>query len=64
MNRFKIGTFNLYNLVLPNVTYYANKKYSQSDYDKKTAWISNQLKSMDLHVLMIRWSGYTRTNPL
>ncbi len=33
-NRFKIGTFNLYNLALPEKQYY-NHQYSKSDYRRK-----------------------------
>ncbi len=47
----KVGTFNLYNLVLPEHEYYGNKKYSQQNFDKKIDWIANQLKTMDCDVV-------------
>jgi hypothetical protein len=43
----KVGTFNTYNLVLPGVTYYTNRKYSQEDYDRKVSWMAEQLRRMD-----------------
>ncbi|NET34057.1 MAG: endonuclease/exonuclease/phosphatase family protein [Cyanothece sp. SIO1E1] len=53
MNRsnFKVGTFNLYNLVLPEVTYYGNKKYSMDTYDRKKAWIGAQLARMKADII-------------
>ena len=45
--RFKIGTFNLYNLVLPKTYYYGRNMYASEDYEKKVAWISDQLGWMD-----------------
>jgi endonuclease/exonuclease/phosphatase family metal-dependent hydrolase len=51
LRRFKIGTFNLANLVLPNVTYYNNERYSQSKYQKKLAWCAEQLRRMDADVV-------------
>ncbi|MCK5535207.1 MAG: hypothetical protein KAI79_00195 [Bacteroidales bacterium] len=44
----KVGTFNLYNLVLPNTKYYGKRQYSLNDYNKKTDWIANQLINMDV----------------
>ncbi|WP_053406376.1 endonuclease/exonuclease/phosphatase family protein [Persicobacter sp. CCB-QB2] len=44
--RLKIGNFNLFNLVLPNVRYHGHRKYSQQDYDKKCDWIAQQLDKM------------------
>lgn len=46
-SRYTVGGFNLNNLILPNVTYYGNKKYNQTDYDRKMAWIGGQLDRMD-----------------
>ena len=45
--RFKIGTFNLYNLVLPKTRYYGRLMYSSEDYQKKVQWIADQLGRMD-----------------
>lgn len=47
----KIATFNVLNLVLPEVKYYGKKKYSQNDYDKKIDWISSQLKDMNADII-------------
>jgi predicted extracellular nuclease len=49
--RFKVGTFNLYNLVLPNVVYYEKNEYSPEIYQRKTDWISHQLNSMDADIV-------------
>jgi predicted extracellular nuclease len=46
-NRFKVGTFNLYNLVLPEVRYYGRRVYSGADYQKKRKWLAEQLGRMD-----------------
>ncbi|MBN1584252.1 MAG: endonuclease/exonuclease/phosphatase family protein [Anaerolineae bacterium] len=45
--RFKIGTFNLYNLVLPKTYYYGRRMYSSESYEKKVDWIAGQLGRMD-----------------
>ncbi len=47
----KIGTFNLYNLVLPNTNYYDKRSYSLSDYNKKVEWIAHQLRDMDTQIV-------------
>jgi predicted extracellular nuclease len=47
----KVATFNVLNLLLPEVTYYDNKKYSQSEYERKIEWIANQLKIMNADVV-------------
>ncbi len=44
--RIKIGNFNLFNLVKPNVHYYGSRKYSHTDYGKKCEWIGHQLDKM------------------
>jgi len=51
LRHFKIGTFNLLNLVLPGITYYQNRNYSQNDYNKKIEWIGSQLKQMGADVV-------------
>jgi endonuclease/exonuclease/phosphatase family metal-dependent hydrolase len=48
---FRIGSFNLLNLVLPEHTYYGKKSYSQADYDLKKAWINNQLNNMQADIV-------------
>lgn len=45
-NSLKVGTFNVYNLNLPNVVYYNNQKYTPEVYEKKIRWIGNQLDRM------------------
>ncbi|MDM8527803.1 endonuclease/exonuclease/phosphatase family protein [Anaerolineales bacterium HSG24] len=51
MQRFKIGTFNLYNLVLPNVTYYRRREYSQQQYQQKKTWLAQQLQRMNTDII-------------
>ncbi len=46
LKNFRIGTFNVYNLIQANQTYYGNKKYSEAEYAKKVAWIGGQLERM------------------
>ncbi|EGJ34947.1 MULTISPECIES: endonuclease/exonuclease/phosphatase family protein [Moorena] len=50
-NRFKVGTFNLCNLVLPDVLYYRKKIYTQTEYALKTTWIAEQLKKMKADIV-------------
>ncbi|MET0112566.1 MAG: endonuclease/exonuclease/phosphatase family protein [Limnospira maxima] len=50
-NIFKIGTFNLYNLVLPNRTYYETRQYTPELYQQKKAWISHQLATMQADII-------------
>jgi hypothetical protein len=45
--RFKVGTFNLYNLALPNEVYYGDRKYSPDLFAKKKDWIARQLICMN-----------------
>jgi predicted extracellular nuclease len=49
-SRFKIGTFNLYNLALPEKPYY-DRQYSREQYQKKIEWIAGQLKRMDADIV-------------
>ncbi len=51
MKKIKVGTFNAYNLVLPNTTYYNWKRYSSNEYRKKVAWMGAQLDKMDADVI-------------
>jgi predicted extracellular nuclease len=48
---FKIGSFNLYNLVLPDHTYYDDRSYSEADYDKKKTWIQAQVEMMNAQII-------------
>ena len=47
----KVATFNLYNLVSPNVTYYGRNQYSSEEYAKKTGWIAGQLERMNADIV-------------
>ncbi len=47
----KIGTFNLFNLVLPNKTYYGNRDYSLNQYNRKIEWIAGQLQKMRAQIV-------------
>ncbi len=49
--RFKVATFNLYNLVLPDVTYYRKRRYSKEQYRAKKAWLIRQLHKMDADIV-------------
>ncbi|MGK7933101.1 MAG: endonuclease/exonuclease/phosphatase family protein [Microcystaceae cyanobacterium] len=48
---FKIGTFNLYNLALPNHSFYRRLEYSTEDYAKKKRWIAQQLERMQTDIV-------------
>lgn len=49
--RFKVATFNLYNLVLPGRTFYGNRRYAPDEYQKKRAWIAQQLVHMNADIV-------------
>ncbi|EKQ70527.1 putative extracellular nuclease [Leptolyngbyaceae cyanobacterium JSC-12] len=51
LKKFKVGTFNVYNLVLPNVVYYDNRRYSTEIFAKKKAWIAKQLICMNADIV-------------
>ncbi len=51
MKDFKVGTFNLRNLVLPNHVYYRDKKYTEGEFQKKKEWIQSQLGKMDADIV-------------
>ena len=44
--RIHVATFNTYNLVLPDITFYETKKYSKAQYAAKKAWIERQIEQM------------------
>lgn len=46
MDTFKVGTFNLFNLVSPKKKYYGSRVYSPENYRKKLRWTANQLNKM------------------
>ena len=43
---FRIGTFNVLNLVLPNHRFYGERMYDEKTFDKKISWIGEQLDKM------------------
>ncbi len=47
---FNVGSFNLFNLVLPEVEYYG-RKYSTQVYQQKKAWINHQLTLMNAEII-------------
>ena len=49
--RFKVGTFNLYNLVLPDTPFYQGRRYSQEQYQRKVRWAAEQLRRMDCTIV-------------
>ena len=49
-NIFKVGTFNLFNLALPEERYY-NRRYRKDEYDRKVKWIAGQLARMDADIV-------------
>lgn len=48
---FKVGTFNLCNLVLPNTVFYNRERYTTEDYAKKKLWTAAQLDRMQADVI-------------
>lgn len=48
---FRIGTFNVLNLVLPDTVYYGTRRYSSAEYEKKTGWIAGQIDKMAPDIL-------------
>jgi len=51
LSNFRVGTFNLYNLVLPNTVYYDRQKYSVQDYNRKVRWLGGQLDRMQADII-------------
>lgn len=50
-NNFRVGTFNLCNLALPNVDYYRNESYSPETYQQKKRWTAIQLDRMRADII-------------
>ncbi|WP_088893691.1 endonuclease/exonuclease/phosphatase family protein [Leptolyngbya ohadii] len=48
---FRVGTFNVYNLLLPEISYYENRRYSLSEYEQKKRWIGGQLERMQADIV-------------
>lgn len=49
--RFRLGTFNAFNLVAEGVPYYGRLNYNHTDYQKKVEWCAGQLQKMDADVV-------------
>ena len=49
--RFRIGSFNLMDLVLPGLPYYSRDPYSQDEYEQKLKWIGSQLHRMEAQIV-------------
>lgn len=47
----KVGTFNMFNLVSPNINYYGRRVYTQVDFDKKVVWQGQQLDKMKADIV-------------
>jgi endonuclease/exonuclease/phosphatase family metal-dependent hydrolase len=50
LRSFRLGTFNLFNLLLPHQPYYG-RHYSQALYDQKVAWTARQLDYMSADIV-------------
>ncbi|MEB3250699.1 MAG: endonuclease/exonuclease/phosphatase family protein [Cyanobacteriota bacterium] len=48
---FRVGTFNLCNLALPDREYYPRQAYSAQEYEKKLQWVGQQLDRMRVDVV-------------
>lgn len=47
----KIATFNLFNMVLPEIEYYGNRKYSIVEFEKKVDWIAYKLNEINADIV-------------
>ena len=45
--RFRVGTFNLYNLASPETKFYRGIRYTDEQHQAKTQWIAEQLRRID-----------------
>jgi len=45
--KFRVGTFNLYNLASPGSKFYRGIRYTDEQYQAKTQWIAEQLRRID-----------------
>ena len=48
---FRVGSFNLRNLTIPNFRFYENLIYSQEEYHQKIHWCSQQLQNMNADIV-------------
>ncbi|RMG61683.1 MAG: endonuclease/exonuclease/phosphatase family protein [Bacteroidetes bacterium] len=51
MDSFRIGTFNLFNLILPDVPYYGRQVCSPDSYERKLGWTAAQLDKMQAEIV-------------
>lgn len=51
VREFTLGSFNLYNLSLPQRQYYPKRSYSDESYQKKLQWIGKQLDLMKADIV-------------
>ena len=51
LTKFKVATFNAYNLVLPDVYYYGDRVYDGESYNRKVSWMAGQLRRMDADIV-------------
>jgi hypothetical protein len=50
-NQFRVGTFNLCNLALPDKEFYGHEVYTQEAYKQKLAWTGTQLDRMTVDIV-------------
>lgn len=50
-HNLRVGTFNAWNLALPDTNYGHGQIYTQERYEKKTKWIGEQLDEMACHLV-------------
>lgn len=48
---FRVGSFNLRNLTLPNFRFYENLMYSNEEYEQKLHWCHQQLQNMNADIV-------------
>lgn len=51
LTTFKVGTFNLYNLALPNLTFHRYLQYQTHEYELKKTWVAQQLERMQADIV-------------
>ncbi len=51
MKTFSVGSFNTRNLANPNEFFYTDEKYTLDEYNKKVAWIRNQIHHMGCNII-------------
>ncbi|NDJ60664.1 MAG: endonuclease/exonuclease/phosphatase family protein [Chloroflexi bacterium] len=51
LREFRIATFNLFNLVLPEVRYYGSRRYKPDEFIRKRDWLAAQLARMNAEIV-------------